>query len=79
MLSFGRQEEDESFSIENWLDYDSEEVVIGFHLGGLETDIEGSDSVWAADSIPSPEPATMLLVGSGLIGLAVFSRKFRKR
>ena len=36
---------------------------------------------WAVrpgDSVPIPEPSTLLLLCSGLLGLAVFSRKFRK-
>jgi hypothetical protein len=41
-------------------------------------------SVWAtltyarADTEPVPEPSTMLLFGSGLVGLVVFRKRFRK-
>jgi hypothetical protein len=47
--------------------------------GGAENNEVTGEALWGASAAnPVPEPTTMLLLGSGIIGLAGFRRKFRK-
>ena len=50
----------------------SGDLRIGIHVQGFESNDGGSESFV---NNPVPEPATMLLFGAGLIGIAAFGRK----
>ena len=58
---------------------DSSGTLLIHNIGVAEVTYFEQDAIWTAP-MTVPEPATMLLLGSGLIGLAGYGRKrlFRK-
>ena len=62
-----------------WMDEGYDAMQIDFRLAALSDGYEQLFIMKLEDTTPIPEPATMLLLGSGLIGLGWFGRRKTKK
>jgi hypothetical protein len=60
---------------ESYFDYkDTGNLIYAYvHIGSLGED--GDDSIWVGTGTQVPEPGTLLLLGSGLLGMVLIGRK----